>query len=351
MESLLSGGEMTNDRATDNSLCHNPQRIMKMASAFYESCVLFAASDLGVFDLISESGKADAETVAAAKNLSSRGTQLLLDGCVAVGLLRKEDDKYFNTDETGAFLVSGRPGFLGTAIRYNRDVYPAWGKLVDLVRSGEPVERPQIHLGEDKNRTQAFVHAMHGRAMAIGQAVVPLLDLGECRQLLDIGGGSGAYSMLLAGSFPALNCTVIDLPGILEVSRTLVDSQGLSDRVRCLDGDYHTIEFPGGNDAVIIFGVLHQEGPESILDILKRAHASMNKGGRIYILDMMTDATRCHPAFSALFAVNMALTKEEGWVFSDTEITTWLEEAGFQSPTCRPLPPPMPHWLATASRL
>lgn len=328
----------------------NPQRIMHMASAFYESCVLFAATDLGLFDVINEEGSADAETVAGTKALSPHGARLLLDACVAVGLLHKEGDKYHNTDEAAAFLVSGQPGDLSRALRYNRDVYPAWGKLTDLVRSGEPVERPQIHLGEDEQRTEAFVHAMHGRAMAIGQSVVPLLELDGCRQLLDIGGGPAAYSMLIAQRFPGLSSKVIDLPGILKVSRRLVKAQGLSDRVECLDGDYHTFDFPAGNDAVIIFGVLHQEGPESILDILKRAYESLNSGGRIYILDMMTDETRCHPAFSALFAVNMALTKEEGWVFADTEIMTWLTEAGFQKPTCQPLPPPMPHWLASATR-
>ena len=340
---------MKEDQIKKNNTQPNPQRIMQMASAFYESCVLFTATDLGIFDSLQTAGNADAETIAEALQLSPRGTRLLLDACVAVGLLHKKGTQYHNTSEADAFLVSNQPGDLSRALRYNRDVYPAWGKLTDLVRSGEPVERPQIHLGEDAQRTQAFVHAMHGRAMAIGQSVVPLLQLNECRQLLDIGGGSGAYSMLITKRFPELTSTVIDLPGILNVSRTLIAAEGLTDRVKCIDGDYHTTEFPAGNDAVIIFGVLHQEAPESIVDILTRAHASLNPGGRIYILDMMTDATRCHPAFSALFAVNMALTKEEGWVFSDKDIETWLQTAGFHDTTCRALPPPMPHWLASAT--
>lgn len=339
---------MKEDPITKNHTQPNPQHIMQMASAFYESCVLFTATDLGIFDSLHAASNADAETIAEALQLSPRGTRLLLDACVAVGLLHKKDTQYHNTSEADAFLVSNQPGDLSRALRYNRDVYPAWGKLTDLVRSGEPVERPQIHLGEDAQRTQAFVHAMHGRAMAIGQSVVPVLQLNECRHLLDIGGGSGAYSMLITKRFPELTSTVIDLPGILNVSRTLIAAEGLTDRVQCIDGDYHTTEFPAGNDAVIIFGVLHQEAPESIVDILTRAHASLNPGGRIYILDMMTDTTRCHPAFSALFAVNMALTKEEGWVFSDQDIEGWLREAGFHDTTCRALPPPMPHWLASA---
>ena len=63
---------------------------------------------------------------------------------------------------------------------------------------------------------------------------------------------------------------------------------------------------------------------------------------------MMTDATHTAPKFSALFAVNMALTTENGWVFADTELKEWLREAGFKPGETRPVPPPMPHWLVDA---
>jgi hypothetical protein len=67
-------------------------------------------------------------------------------------------------------------------------------------------------------------------------------------------------------------------------------------------------------------------------------------------MDMMTDETRCYPPFSALFAVNMALTAENGWVFSSKDMEEWLNEAGFVDFECKPLPPPMPHWLITAKK-
>ena len=67
-------------------------------------------------------------------------------------------------------------------------------------------------------------------------------------------------------------------------------------------------------------------------------------------MDMMTDATRCAPPFSALFAANMALTAEHGWVFSDADLKSWLEDAGFVDFSVTPLPPPMPHWIARAAK-
>jgi hypothetical protein len=67
-------------------------------------------------------------------------------------------------------------------------------------------------------------------------------------------------------------------------------------------------------------------------------------------MDMMTDSTHAKPKFSALFALNMALTTENGWVFADSELTGWMQETGFTDCRVKPLPPPMPHWFATARK-
>jgi SAM-dependent methyltransferase len=326
----------------------DPSRIVELASAFYGSCVLFTASDLGIFSCLAARGQATYDEVATALGLDSRGVRLLLDACVALGLLAKSGSLYGNTPDSSLFLVPGSPGDLSQAIRYNRDVYAAWGSLADVVRTGRPAERPEIHLGEDSSRTRTFVLSMHGRALGMGRAVVPHLDLAGRKRLLDIGGGPGTYSTLIAQSNPEITCTVLDLPAVVEIASELIAQQGMSARVGTLPGDYRSAAFPSGNDAVIIFGVLHQESAESVQDILRRASDALVPGGVIYIMDMMTDETRTKPAFSALFAVNMALTAEHGWVFSDAELKMWLEGAGYTDFSVTPLPPPMPHWIARA---
>lgn len=328
----------------------NPEKIIDLANAFFESCVLFTASDLGVFEKLAEKDKADADTMAKELATNSLGTRLLLDACVAIGLLEKEGEDYQNTPESSLFLVPGSPGDLSEALRYNRDVYSAWGHLSQLVQTGKPVERPEIHLGEDEDRTRIFVMAMHGRAMAIGQGLIPLLNLTGHKRLLDIGGGPGTFSVLLAQAYPEITCTVIDLPEVVKIADELIQQQEMETRIKTLAGDYHTTEFPGNNDVVNILGVLHQESPESIQDILGRSFSALEPGGVIHIMDMMTDASHTSPRFSALFAVNMALTTENGWVFSDEEVKEWLTKAGFTNVEVRPLPPPMPHWLATARK-
>jgi ubiquinone/menaquinone biosynthesis C-methylase UbiE len=327
-----------------------PDEIMKMASAFYESCVLFAACDLGIFSELSRKGKADSNKIASALNLNERGTKLLLNACAALGLLIKEEDVYCNTPESEMYLTQGSPANLSGAIRYNRDVYDAWGMLTTMVKTGKPVEMPELHLGMDSGRTRTFVMSMHFRALGIGRALISMLDLKDCKTVLDVGGGPGTYSTLIAGDYPGIKCIVLDLPEIVKIADELIAGQQMSERVKTLAGDYRSIDFPKGNDAVNFFGVLHQESPESICLLLKKAYDSLNHGGRVNIMDMMTDSTCINPRFSALFAVNMALTAEHGWVFSDSELKNWIHKAGFSDFSINHLPPPMPHWLATARK-
>jgi len=322
---------------------------MDLSSAYYGSAILFAASDIGVFGALAAAPQTCPD-LAQKLQLDERAARLLLDGCVTVGLLEKTGDQYRNTLSSNVFLVPGSPGDLSTAIRYNRDVYPAWAKLADFAKTGQPVERPQLHLGEDQERTRTFVLSMHGRALGIGRAIVPSLDLRGRKRLLDVGGGPGTFSVLIAQANPEIQSTVIDLPAVAAIANELIAQQGMSARVATIPGDYHSTPFPSSVDVVNFFGMLHQESPDGIRHLLRKAYDALEPGGLVQVLDMMTDATRTAPAFSALFAVNMALTTRNGWVFSDADLKGWMEETGFVDFKVAPVPPPMPHWLATAHK-
>jgi ubiquinone/menaquinone biosynthesis C-methylase UbiE len=324
--------------------------ITSLASAFQDSALLFAASDLGIFGTLAKLGEGAAEDVSRELQLDCRAARLILDACVAAGLLEKNGDRYRNTPESAASLVPGQKGDLSAALIYMRDVYPAWGRLAAFGKTGKPVESPELHLGDDEARTRGFVLSMHGKALATAQPVLSKLSLAGRKKLLDVGGGPGTYSVLLSRTYPELHATVLDLPPVIRIARGLIERQGAADRVTTIEGDYHSTPFPNGNDVVLFFGMLHQESAGAIQALLNKAYASMNPGGLVYVMDMMTDATHTAPKFSAMFAVNMALTSNSGWVFSSEELSGWLESAGFRDIQVSPLPPPIPHWLAAAKK-
>ena len=43
--------------------------------------------------------------------------------------------------------------------------------------------------------------------------------------MLDVGGGPGTYSVLISQAFPEIDCTVLDLPEVVNVAQELIERQ------------------------------------------------------------------------------------------------------------------------------
>jgi hypothetical protein len=319
---------------TAGSAKSDPNHITNLGSAFYGSATLFAASDLGIFSELAHRRAAPAGQIADSLALNPRATALLLDACVAVGLLEKDGEVYRNSPDVDTYLVPGGMLDLSDTLRSSQGAYSAWGKLREFVRTGCPIDSSE----QDSGRAPDFALSMRSRDALMGRAVIRRLDLQGRRTLLEVG-GAGAFSALAALEFPQIHCTVLDLPQV-------GNQHGSGQRVTLLPGDYHTTPFPSGNDVVLFFGILHRESASSIQDLLRRAVESLNPGGLVYVLDMMTDETRTKPPVSAMFALNMGLTSSRGGVLCYTELQQWMETAGLKDFSVQLLPPPFPHWLA-----
>ena len=272
--------------------------------------------------------------------------RLLLDACVADGLLVRDGDRYTNTPMAEAFLVRGRPAYIANGLKFAQDLYPVWEHLTDLVRTGKPVLPAELYLGEDTDRTRAFVMAMHERARGMSAVLPHGADFSGRRRLIDIGGGPGTYAMALARAVPGLTATVLDRPGVLEVTREIVDGEGMSSLIELLPGDYFTTPFGTGFDAALLSGMMHRETPESCRLLLRKAFDALDPGGMVVVSDVFfDDDTRTSPRFAVFFAIGMMLTSDEGSAHSKTAMSAWMADAGFHAIDVRPLPPPKPHSL------
>jgi predicted O-methyltransferase YrrM len=323
---------------------------MQLALAYRSSAVLFAAVDLGVFTAVSDEPRSAAD-VARACGADPERLRYLLEACVAEGLLTREGDGYRNTPVTDAFLVRGRPAFSANGLKYAQDLYPAWNGLADLMRTGRPPMPPETILGDDKEKTRAFVYAMHERARGIGSVLPHLVDLKGRKKLLDVGGGPGTYSVALIQETPGLTSTVLDVPGVLEVARELIDASGVADRVTLTPGDYLKSSFGSGYDVALLSGMMHRETAGTCRRLLKKAFDALDPGGLVIVSDVFfEDDAKTKPPFALYFALNMMLTSDEGSAHAVTEMARWMSEAGFRDVNVRELPKPNPHSLVIGTR-
>ncbi len=322
----------------------DPALLMRLALAYRSSTVLFAATELDVFTLLAAG--ASAADVAQARGANGEAVRLLLDACTAEGLLTREGERYHNTPMVDAYLVRGRPAYIAHGLKFAEDLAPAWTRLADLVRTGRPVMEPESVLGDDKEKTRAFVLAMHERARGMSAVLPHGVDFSGRRRLLDVGGGPGTYSIALLGQTPGLTSTILDRPGVLEVTREIVASHGCDDRIELRPGDYLTTPFGSGYDCVLLSGMMHRETPENCQHLLRKSCDAMGPGGLVVVSDVFfNDDRRDSPPFATYFALNMMLMSVDGTAHAKTGMARWLAECGFTRVEVRDLPPPNPHSL------
>jgi cyclopropane fatty-acyl-phospholipid synthase-like methyltransferase len=231
-------------------------------------------------------------------------------------------------------------------LKYAEDLYPAWGRLADLVRTGQPPMVPQTILGDDKEKTRAFVYAMHERANGIGSVLPHLPDLTGRKRLIDIGGGPGTYSVALVKRTPGLSSTVLDVPGVIAVTTELIAASGVADRITLMPGDYLTSPFGTGYNAALLSGMMHRETPDSCRLLLQKAFDALEPGGMVIVSDVFFDDDgKRTPPFAVSFALNMMLTSAEGSAHANTEMAAWMTGIGFRDAEIKKLPPPNPHSL------
>ena len=318
---------------------------MQLALAYRASAVFFAASDLDVFTHIGNDALTAAE-VAERCGAALEPLRMVLETCADSGLLIRDGDRFRNTPTTSTFLIKGERVYLGDSLKYARDLYPAWGALTSLVKTGRPTMPPETILGDDKAKTRAFVMAMHERARGIGSVLPHNVNLAGRKKLLDVGGGPGTYAVELCRQTPGLTATVLDRPGVLEVTRELVDAAGFSDRVTLLPGDYLKTPFGSGFDAALLSGMMHRETAANVNLLLRKAFDAMVPGGQVMVSDVFFDDDRKNtPPFATSFALNMMLTSDHGSAHAKTEMARWMEANGFRNITLNEMPKPNPHTL------
>ena len=322
-----------------------PDVIIDLAVAYRSSMILFAATELKVFTHLADGPQTPLQ-VAERCGAHPRPLEMLLNCCVAYGLLEREEDRYGNTSEAGAYLVEGERAFIGSGLKYSEDLYPAWGKLTELARTNRPVVAAEEYTGDDPDKTRNFVYGMHNRALGFSAALPYGVDLTGRKRLLDVGGGPGTYSIILVKATDSLRSTVMDLPGVLEISKEIIANYGLSDRIETLPGNYITDEFQAGNDVVLLSGMMHRETEKTCRMLLEKSYASLDAGGMVVVSDVFFDDERHDsPRFTTHFALNMMLTSNDGSAHGKTEMADWMRDAGFGEIQVKDLPQPNPHSL------
>ncbi|MGB9443639.1 MAG: methyltransferase dimerization domain-containing protein, partial [Candidatus Acidiferrum sp.] len=189
-----------------------PDDVNEMIRGFMASRAVLSALELDIFTAVG--GGSSGEQVAQKIHADARATEMLLNVLVSLKLLEKKDGIFHNTATSSRFFAEGSPDNARPGLLHTVNLWDSWSTLTDAVHAGTSV----VSRSRDSQRVVSFIAAMDRNAKERAHAVVKAVGTEGIRRMLDLGGGSGAYSIAFARAIPDLKTEVMDLAEVVPIT-------------------------------------------------------------------------------------------------------------------------------------
>jgi len=316
------------------------RELSQLAYGFMASKALFVALGIDLFTHLAPGARTPAE-LSAATGIPDNRLQTLLHALAGVGLLVISDGRYANAPAAQRHLVRGAPGDFGDYFRLQvaQQVYPALLHLdAGLAGTGTAFDS-WTGLLADPVEARTFTEAQHTGSLGSARTLAGRLPLPGVRTLLDVGGGSGAFSIAFCERNPSLRATILDLPAVVDVAQEYRERAGMSDHIALLAADAVRDPWPADQDVVLMSYLLSALGDNEIDVVLAKAHASLAPGGLLVVHDFMLHDDRPGPAPAALWFLQYIAFRPDAVSFSGATLAGRLRAHGFEPTGCDVLIP------------
>ena len=236
-------------------------------------------------------------------------------------------------------LVPGGPFFVGDYVALAADS-PGVQAMSARLRTNRPAHAKQDDPGaafifrqglesamDHEASARRLTLALAGRAKNAAPHLAERARLENAKCLLDIGGGTGIYSVACLQRYPHLKAIVWDRPEVLKVAREFAAEYGVAERLTCSPGDMFADAIPGGCDVLLLSNILHDWDVPECRALVNRCAAALPVGGRLLIHDVFLNDALDGPLPIALYSAAL-FSLTEGRAYSAGEYRSWLTAAG-----------------------
>src|SRR3984885_2022486 len=314
----------------------DPAPVLTLIDAFRSSKAMFVAVSLGVFDSL-ERGPGSAEELAAEVEAQGEPMERLLDACVGLGLLSKQDGIYKNQPIASTYLCRDTPATLVGYILYSDKVlYQLWSNLENAILHGGPQWKETFHQDggifdqffRTEEATQTFLQGMHGFGILSSPLVVSAFDLSRFKTFVDLGGATGHLAIAACERYPGMKAIVFDLPRVIDAVRQQISSCSVASRIQLRKGDFFDAEQLPQGDLFGLGRIVHDWPDEKGKGLLRAIYDRLPSGGGVLLSEKLLNDEKTGPISAQLQSLNM-LVCTEGKERSLGEFRVLLESAGF----------------------
>lgn len=306
----------------------NTRRLNELGLGFMQAGTLIGAIELGLFDALASSART-LDEVATALSLPVRKVDKLVTACAALDLVERDGDRVRNVPDVERFLVRGKPTWFGDYLVHTaKGAIAGFTNVAERLRSERDGRRYYDFTG-DPEAARSLTVAGYTGSQGTARRLARRFDFSPYHHMLDLGGGSGVYSIEACRANPSLRATVLDHANVCVVTREFAEQAGLSERIDTHPGDFTRDPFPTGADLVLLCGNLHAYDPDVARAVVRKAFDVLPSGGGMILIDYMLDANRSRPPVPAFLSLSFEFGGAGGQVHDEGEFRSYLADAGF----------------------
>jgi demethylspheroidene O-methyltransferase len=294
------------------------RKLFDLVAGFSYSQVLYACVTLKVLEHVGQTAISISE-LAPKINLPEDKTNLLVRAAVALDILGFDRGKVILGSHGAALL--GQPWIM-RFVEHHRHFFRDLEDPVAML-SGTHAQDGlrQFWSYDDPNSDkESYSALMAASQQAVSQQIIDAYDFSKHKNILDFGGGSGAFLTAVGKAYPQLQLNLFDLPGVIALSRqTQITKHG---------GDIRVDPLPRDMDIVSIVRVIHDHDDDSVLALLRNVRRSCAVGTTLLIAEPFAgraDLSRITDAYFNLYFAAMG----QGRTRTTQEIAKLAAQTGF----------------------
>ncbi|MEM7710998.1 MAG: methyltransferase, partial [Pseudomonadota bacterium] len=273
----------------------------------------------------------DSANLSAGTGLTAVRTAQLCDAACALGLMARRKGRY-RIARKGAALT-GVPGLEGM-IAHHAVLYRDMADPLAVMR-GEETELARFWpyvfgagAATDPATARRYSDLMAETQTLVAEETLRLVDLSDAREVMDVGGGTGAFLVALGHKQSGPRLHLFDLPAVTPAAADRFAAAGLDDRVSITPGSFRDRPLPLGADAITLVRVLYDHSDDTVLALLRAAHDALPSGGRLVVSEPMTGGASPNRSGDVYFRF-YCMAMGSGTARSADQIGHLLRQVGF----------------------
>ena len=315
-----------------------PVPLLETQMAFSMARTIMAGVKLGFFEAASD-GPRSAAHIAHACDTHPAATERLLDALTGCGYFTYRDGSYALTPRARKWLLRGSSQTLRDKVLFQ---YYEW-EMVEgyeaFVRTGTPLAG---HAGtQDVDFWNLYQRGMRNLAGLAADEVTRRFPMPRlARDMLDLGGSHGYFSVSLCRRHPHLQSVILDLPQAVGQAADILAAEQMGARVTHRTGNALTDELGEQSvDIVFMSQLVHHFTDEENRVLMKKIARALRAGGVCVMFESIRPKKPgAGTQTAALLDLYFAMMSESGtWPIETMQ--SWLQSTG--------LTPLKPIWLRT----